>query len=82
MPSVRQLAQQIKNSDEAKVVISAYADAAVQAGSGARRLSLQRAVLVRDALARQGVEISRMSVKAQTAEPGTINPDRVEVSVE
>jgi len=81
-PTIQQLAQNMKNNTAARIVINAYADTSVQAGSAARRLSLQRAILVRDELNKMGVPINRMAVRAQTSDPGTINPDRVEISVE
>ena len=81
-PTIQQLARQMKNNSDARMIINAYADASLQAGSAARRLSLQRAVLVRDELNKMGVPINRMAVSAQTSDPGTINPDRVEITVE
>jgi len=80
--TIQQLSQNMKNNSAARMVINAYADTSVQAGSAARRLSLQRAILVRDELNKMGVPINRMAVRAQTSDPGTINPDRVEISVE
>lgn len=80
--AVNELAQQMKNNREAKIILSAYADGSSQAGAAARRLSLQRAILMRDALNKQGVPISRVEVKAQTAAPDEINPDRVDVTVQ
>jgi hypothetical protein len=79
---IQALAQQMKNNRDAKMILNAYADSSVQAGSGARRLSLQRAILVRDALNKMGVPVSRVEVRAQTAAPGEINPDRVDVTLQ
>lgn len=81
-PVIRELAQQMKNNRDAKMTINAYADGASQTGAAARRLSLQRAMLMRDALNKQGVPVSRVQVRAQTAVVGESNPDRVEVIVQ
>lgn len=79
---VKDLAQQAKNSRDAKIILSAYADGTSQASSSARRLSLQRAMLMRDALNKMGVAISRVEVRAQTAAPGDANPDRVDITLQ
>ncbi|HRJ11682.1 MAG TPA: OmpA family protein [Alphaproteobacteria bacterium] len=77
--AVSELAQQMKNNRDAKLIINAYADSSSQTGAASRRLSLQRAILIRDALNKQGVPISRVEVRAQTAAPGEINPDRADI---
>lgn len=79
---VKDLAQQAKNSRDAKIILSAYADGSSQASSSARRLSLQRAMLMRDALNKMGIAISRVEVRAQTAAPGDANPDRVDITLQ
>ncbi len=73
------VARQAKAQPSGRLTLQAYADGSNQAASGARRLSLQRALTVRDYLNKQGVPVSRMDVKALGAAPDANNPDRVEV---
>lgn len=82
LDAMQQFAQQIQNNPNAKIVLSAYADMNGTTGSAARRVSLERAIQVRDEFNKLGVPTARVAVNAQTSDPGTENPDRVDITIQ
>ena len=79
---MKQLSEFFDNNPDTTITLQAYADASQRAGSGARRLSLQRAVAMRDALSKMGIPMDRIAVRAQAARPGDANPDRIDITIE
>lgn len=73
------LAQQYASGED-RLQIRAYAaNSAGDGGSGARRLSLTRALAVRQYLIDKGIRSTRIDVRALGA-PSDGSPDRVEIS--
>ncbi len=66
---------------ETRVTLVAYADSNGNTPRGARRLSLSRALAVRDYLSSRGVAASRVDVRALGANVARGNPDRGDVKV-
>lgn len=80
-PQLKDLVKQLAGN-EARVQIRAYASASgADAASGARRLSLSRALAVRTYLIDQGVRSTRIDVRALGAPTDGSVADRVEVAV-
>lgn len=75
------LAKQIATSED-RIQLKAYAGATgSDGGSGARRLSLSRALAVRTFLIERGVRSTRIDVRALGAAGDSGAPDRVDVVV-
>lgn len=74
------LAQKLKNNEQARLQLVAYAAGGPDEANQARRLSLSRALAVRTYLIAQGVPNSRMDVRALgNRSDGAAPPDRVDI---
>ena len=74
-------ATKLKQDDEARLQIVAYASGGDDSGSQARRLSLSRALAVRSYLIDQGVRSTRMDVRALGNHVPSGSADRVDILV-
>ena len=72
----------MKRDATARVEVRAYTAETAQTESKARRLSLARALAIRDYLVRNGVADDRIDSRALGAAPNETNPDRIELYVE
>jgi outer membrane protein OmpA-like peptidoglycan-associated protein len=79
---LRDVAESMKSDALARVEIRAYTPETAQTESKARRLSLARALAIRDYLVRNGVADDRIDSRALGAVPSETNPDRIELYVE
>lgn len=76
-----QAVAKLKQDDEARLQIVAYASGNEDSGSQARRLSLSRALAVRSYLIDQGVRSTRMDVRALGNHVPSGPADRVDILV-
>ncbi|HLS68266.1 MAG TPA: OmpA family protein [Kiloniellales bacterium] len=74
-----EIAQQLREHEDERVQLLAYASGFEEDISRARRLSLARALAVRAFLLDQGVRSTRMDVRALARSEGNAPPDRVDV---
>lgn len=76
-----QIATRLKQDENAKIQLRAFADGTPETSSKARRLSLTRALTVRSYLLDQGVEATAMDVRALGVAPTDANTpaDRVDI---
>ncbi|HLS69536.1 MAG TPA: OmpA family protein, partial [Kiloniellales bacterium] len=74
-----QVAQQLRDHEEERVQLLAYASGHEEDISQARRLSLARALAVRAFLLDQGIRSTRMDVRALARSEGNAPADRVDV---
>jgi outer membrane protein OmpA-like peptidoglycan-associated protein len=81
LPTLNKLVAVLSASPDARVTLISYADAEEITPRGARRLSLTRALVVRDYLTSQGLSESRIDVRAEGANTTTGYIDRVDVKV-
>jgi outer membrane protein OmpA-like peptidoglycan-associated protein len=75
------LAAKLKTNDQ-RLQIIAYASGSADQSSAARRLSLKRALTVREFLIERGVRSTRMDVRALGNQSGEGPPDRVDIVLE
>lgn len=73
-----ELAAELQGRPEKRLQIKAYADGTAETASQARRLSLSRALAVRSFLIEQGIESTRMDVRALGSKFEEGPPDRVD----
>lgn len=73
-----ELAAELQGKPEKRLQIKAYADGTAETASQARRLSLSRALAVRSFLIEQGIESTRMDVRALGSKFEEGPPDRVD----
>jgi len=73
-PALAQLASQLKADKDMQIQLLSYAS-----GGDARRLSLTRALAVRANLIAQGIDSTRMIVKARGDKSDGGNPDRLDI---
>jgi outer membrane protein OmpA-like peptidoglycan-associated protein len=79
-PALDRLAQQLANGED-RLQIRAYAGGSgADNGSGARRLSLSRALAVRAYLIDKGIRSTRIDVRALGTPTDGSPPDRVEIA--
>ncbi|HEY8288781.1 MAG TPA: OmpA family protein [Acetobacteraceae bacterium] len=78
--TIRQFAGTAPKSDAAAFSVAAYAAGNPDDASTARRLSLSRALAVRDALIQDGVPSARIYVRALGSKAGDGPADRVDIS--
>lgn len=78
-PVLDQAVAKLKQDDEARLQIIAYASGSEDSGSQARRLSLSRALAVRSYLIDQGVRSTRMDVRALGNHVPSGSADRVDI---
>jgi len=76
------VAKQMKDNDGQRVTLIAYATAAGDQASTARRVSLSRALAVRAYLIDQGINNMRINVQAEGDKNPGGDPDRVDVFVQ
>jgi outer membrane protein OmpA-like peptidoglycan-associated protein len=76
------LADQLKSEDALRVQLLAYASSAEDSPSSVRRKSLSRALSVREFLIDQGVNSTRIEVRALGDQNEGGNPDRVDAVLE
>lgn len=79
--ALKQLAAAVPNSDSATFNVIGYAAAKGDDPSSARRISLSRALAVRNALIANGIASARIYVRALGSQTDVTPPDRVDVSV-
>jgi outer membrane protein OmpA-like peptidoglycan-associated protein len=79
---IRQLASDIRLGDTTTFNVAAYAPGTADDPSTARRLSLSRAMAVRQALVADGVPSTRIFVRALGAEYGNGPANRVDIDVQ
>lgn len=82
MSDIADYATALKNNPQAQLVITAYAPSGDMSTREARRLSLSRAVAVRDALIAQGAEGSRIDVRAMGANVESGSADRADIMMQ
>lgn len=77
------IVEKIKKQKELRVQVQAFAPATPETVSDARRLSLTRALAVRGLMIKQGVDSSRINVRAMGADPMMVDtkqpPNRVDI---
>ena len=76
------LAEQMKANDALRVQLMAYASSADGSPSSVRRKSLSRALSVREFLMDQGIQSTRIEVRALGDKSENGEPDRVDAVVE
>jgi outer membrane protein OmpA-like peptidoglycan-associated protein len=81
LPTLDKLAQILVANPDVRVTLIAYADVLGSTPRDARRLSLTRAIAVRDYLASKAVDNSRVDVRAMGANAPTGYMDRVDIKV-
>jgi outer membrane protein OmpA-like peptidoglycan-associated protein len=75
---LQDLSNRMKESENLRVQLLAYADGTPETASQARRLSLSRALAVRSFLINQGVRSTRMDVRALGNKAESGPADRVD----
>ena len=76
--SLEQLSATMKESEDLRVQLLAYAEGTSETASQARRLSLSRALAVRSFLINEGVRSTRMDVRALGNQAESGPADRVD----
>lgn len=75
---LQELSNKMKESEDLRVQLLAYAEGTPETASQARRLSLSRALAVRSFLINQGVRSTRMDVRALGNKAESGPADRVD----
>jgi outer membrane protein OmpA-like peptidoglycan-associated protein len=78
-PKLAKLASILQHNGGVRITLTAYADTKGSTPREARRLSLTRALAIRDYLASKGVASARIDVRALGANVPSGDPDRVDV---
>ncbi|MDP9127124.1 MAG: OmpA family protein [Pseudomonadota bacterium] len=82
VPTLDRLARTLQANGGVRITLTAYADVGENTSPrDARRLSLTRALAIRDYLTTKGVSSARIDVRALGANVPSGNPDRVDVKV-
>lgn len=81
LPTLDKLAIVLQNNPDARISLIAYADNVGTTPREARRMSLSRALAVRDYLSAKGISASRVDVHAEGANTTSGYIDRVDVKV-
>ncbi|MDX2028401.1 MAG: OmpA family protein [Alphaproteobacteria bacterium] len=82
VPNLDKLASVLNANGDVRVTLTAYADVGTSTSPrDARRLSLSRALAVRDFLTAKGISSARIDVRALGANVPSGDPDRVDVKV-
>ena len=79
LPTLIKLADVLAQNGGVRVTLTAYADNSGTTPREARRLSLSRALTIRDFLTTKGISSSRIDVRALGANVASGEPDRVDV---
>jgi outer membrane protein OmpA-like peptidoglycan-associated protein len=81
IPALERLSGVLQTNPDVRITLTAYADNSDSTPRDARRLSLARALAIRDYLASKGVSDSRVDVRAEGANTTTGYIDRVDIKV-
>lgn len=81
LDALNRLASVLTANPDVRITLIAYADNAGSTPRDARRLSLQRALAVRDYLGSKGIDSSRIDVRAEGANVDSGYMDRVDIKV-